>query len=220
MSDKVLFQSKEIMDYMNQVGFEEPVSLQKLRHATLDQEKFTDQISAQQGQLLALLIQLTQSKIVLEVGVFMGYSTLWMAQALPKDGRLIACEKNPKWQDHCLDYWQHVGVADRIDYRLGHGLETIALLKQQEPRLKLDFVFVDANKLGYKRYFESLLSIMRPGGLMVFDNTLQQQRVVNLDCSDRITRSIKVFNQMVHQDERVDTLLLPLFDGVTLLRVK
>lgn len=139
-----------------------------------------------QGDLLAILARLLDARRILEIGTYTGYSTLCMARALPPDGRVVTCDINPKWPNIGREFWNRAEVGDRVEVRIGDAAQTLRdlLAEQAEP---FDLVFVDADKAGYRNYFENALPLVRPGGLIVFDNVLFFGRVVDPACQDRDT---------------------------------
>lgn len=178
----------------------------------------TMQISQDEGAFLAMLVRLTGARLVVEVGTFTGYSSLCMARALPADGdaRLIACDVSEEWTDVARRYWERAGVADRIDLRIAPAADTLRALPAGET---VDFAFIDADKTGYPVYYEELVTRLRPGGLIALDNTLQGGRVVDEDADENPSvAAIRAVNDTIVADERVESVLLPVRDGVTLVR--
>ncbi|GGZ29142.1 hypothetical protein GCM10010300_85100 [Streptomyces olivaceoviridis] len=176
------------------------------------------QVSAEEGQLLALLVRLTGAANVLEIGTFTGYSTLCMARALPDHGRLTTCDITDRWPGIAAEYWREAGVEDRIESRIGDARETLDALLEEHGAGHFDLVFIDADKAGYLHYYEKSLELLRPGGLVVVDNTLFFGRVVDPGAQDADTVAIREFNTFLRDDERVDVSLLPMADGITLAR--
>jgi caffeoyl-CoA O-methyltransferase len=175
----------------------------------------TMQISQDEGTFLAMLVGLTNARLVVEVGTFTGYSALCMARALPSDGRLIACDVSEEWTGIARRYWERAGVADRIDLRIAPAAETLRALPADEP---VDFAFIDADKTGYPTYYEELVTRLRPGGVIALDNTLQGGRVVDPKADDASVTAIRAVNDTIATDDRVESVLLPVRDGVTLAR--
>ena len=173
------------------------------------------QISPDQGQLLTMLVQLTGARYAVEVGVFTGYSSLCVARGLPEDGQLIACDISEEWTSIARRYWKRAGVEDRIDLRLAPAVETLRALPTDPV---VDFAFIDADKPGYPAYYEELVTRLRPGGLLVLDNVLWWGRVVDSEAQDGETRALRQVNDTIVADERVQSVMLPLRDGVTLAR--
>ncbi|WP_369206774.1 O-methyltransferase [Streptomyces sp. PU-14G] len=175
----------------------------------------TMQITHDEGEFLTMLVQLTRATTAVEVGVFTGYSSLCIARGLPEDGRLIACDVSEEWTAVARRYWQRAGLTDRIDLRLAPAAETLRALPQ-EPGV--DFAFIDADKTGYPTYYEELVPRLRPGGLLVLDNVLRTGRVVDPAAQDEADVAIRRINDTITADARMQSVMLPLRDGVTLAR--
>jgi caffeoyl-CoA O-methyltransferase len=165
-----------------------------------------------EGNFLALLVRTLRARRVLELGTFTGYSSIAMAQALPADGRLITCDVNEETTAIARRYAQEAGVADRIDYRLGPALETLAGLDGE-----FDLVFIDADKINYVSYYEATLPLLAESGLMVVDNTLWSGRVADPQEDDESVQAIRALNDRVRDDPRVDNVLLTVRDGMNLV---
>ncbi|MFF7677411.1 O-methyltransferase [Actinacidiphila glaucinigra] len=172
------------------------------------------QSAREQGPLLAFLVRLTGARQVVEVGTFTGFSALSMAQALPADGRLIACDVSEEWTAVAREAWAKAGVADRVDLRIAPALDTLRALPRDP---WIDLVYLDADKGSYVAYWEELVPRMRPGGIIAADNTLYHGRVVDPRATGD-TAGIRAFNDRVASDERVEALLLTVADGLTLAR--
>jgi caffeoyl-CoA O-methyltransferase len=175
----------------------------------------TMQIAAEQGAFLRLLVQVVGARRAVEVGTFTGYSAICIARALAPGGRLLCCDVSEEWTAVARRYWQQAGVADRIDLRLGDARQTLAALPADEP---IDFAFIDADKTGYATYYEQLLTRLAPDGVICVDNVLWSGRVVDEAADDADTRAIRAFNDLVAADERVEAVMLPVADGLTLIR--
>jgi caffeoyl-CoA O-methyltransferase len=173
------------------------------------------QIAPEQGALMTLLARAIGAKRVVEVGTFTGYSALCIARGLPDDGWLLACDVSEEWTAIARRYWERAGVAKRIELRLGPAIETLRPLPL-EPRF--DMGFIDADKPAYPAYYEEILRRLRPGGLVLVDNVLWFGRVVDPEAQDEQTRAIRAFNDSVAADPRVDCVMLPVSDGLTILR--
>lgn len=174
------------------------------------------QIGSDQGALMQLLIQLIDARRAVEVGTFTGYSALCIARALGPEGRLTCCDVSDEWTSIGRPFWEEAGVAERIDLRIAPAIETLAALPADEV---IDFAFVDADKGGYAAYFEALVPLLRPNGLMLVDNTLWSGSVAQPDTDlDEQAIAIKRFNDLVAADGRVESYLLPVGDGLTLVR--
>lgn len=172
-------------------------------------------ISEEQGILLRMLVAALAPKLVVEVGTFTGYSALCMAQALPKGGRLLCCDVSDEWTSVGKPYWRRAGVADRIDLRIAPALETINGLPANE---EVDFAFLDADKCNYVQYFEAIVPKLRTNGLIAADNVLWHNWSMDAHNQDPETVGIREFNEHVLRDDRVETVMLHVGDGLTLIR--
>lgn len=216
MTRKSIMLTDDLYDYLLSVSLRESETLRRLREYTAGHPMARMQIAPEQGQLLALLVKLLQARAVIEVGTFTGYSSLWMAQALPADGRLVTCDTSADYTRIARQYWQQAGVDDRIELRLAPALDTLRALLDGGHRGHFDMAFIDADKAQYRDYYEHVLSLLRPGGLAVIDNTLWEGQVADAAIQDRDTRAIRSFNEDLHGDDRVSISLLPVADGITL----
>lgn len=192
--------------------------LRELREETARMPHAGMQIGPEQGQFMALLAKLVGARRCIEVGVFTGYSALAVAMALPPGGRIVACDVSEEWTAVARRYWEKAGVADRIDLRLGKALRTLDALLAGGEAGRFDFAFIDADKGNYLAYYERCLELLRPGGLVVADNTLWSGEVADATSQKDDTVALRAFNDALHHDERVDVALLPVGDGVTLAR--
>lgn len=218
MSRQTLSLTPELYQYILDVSLRENPVLTQLREYTLSLEEANMQISPEQGQFMQLLVKLMGAKNCIEVGVFTGYSSLAVALALPEDGRIIACDISEEWTSIGKKFWEKAGVRDKIDLRIAPATETLRELVSQGFSGTFDFAFIDADKTGYDTYYEYCLQLLRPGGLILFDNTLWSGKVVDQNADDEDVRAIRALNAKLHRDERIDLSLLPLSDGVTLVR--
>ena len=218
MSNKILPLNNFLYEYILSVSLREPEVLARLRAETLQQPMSMMLSAPEQGQFLALLAQLIGARKCLEVGVYTGYSTLWVALALPHDGSVLACDVSEKWTAIARRYWEEAGVAERIDLQLAPALETLDRLLAADQAGSFDFAFIDADKENYPDYYERTLQLLRPGGLMVIDNTLWSGAVADTTRQDPETCAIRALNDLVHADDRVQMSLLPVADGLTLAR--
>lgn len=210
--------SKHLSDYLHSVSLREPEILTQLRQETAQHPMGKMQIAPEQGQFMALLVQLIGAKKTLDVGVFTGYSSLVVALALPPDGKLLACEMNQEYAAIARRWWQKAGVADKIDLHIAPALETLARLLATGETDTFDFAFIDADKSNYDNYYEQALQLVRPGGLIAIDNVLWSGRVADPQVQDNRTKKIRAFNQKLHQDPRISLSLVPIGDGLTLAR--
>lgn len=174
------------------------------------------QIGADQGSLLTALTLATRVSLAVEIGTFTGYSSVCIARGLVTGGRLICCDVSDEWTAIARDAWSAAGVDDRIELRLAPALDTLRSL----PDEPIDLAFIDADKTGYADYWGELIPRMRPGGLVLVDNTLWSGQVVDAAATDRNTEALRAFNDLVAADERVITTILPVGDGVTVAAVR
>lgn len=218
MTAKQILVNAALQDYIEQVGVRETGLQKQLRAETARLPEAGMQISVVQGAFLSMLVQLLAARRCLEIGVFTGYSSLSVALALPAQAQLICLDINKSWTDIARRYWQEAGVADRIELRLAPALESLAALKNEHGAGSFDFVFLDADKENYENYYEAALVLLRAGGVIAIDNTLWSGKVAKADEDDPETRAIRVLNAKLHADPRIDLVLLPLADGLTLVR--
>lgn len=173
------------------------------------------QIAPEQGAFMTLLTRLLGVRHAVEVGTFTGYSALCIARGMEPGGRLVCCDVSEEWTAIARDAWARGGVADRIDLRIGPAIDTIAGMPDDE---HIDLVFIDADKERYAAYFEALLPRLRRNGVILVDNTLWGGSVIDPARDDESTVAIRAFNDLVAADDRVDTVMLAVSDGLTLLR--
>jgi len=173
------------------------------------------QISPEQGVFTTLLTRIHGARDVVEIGTFTGYSSICFARGLPEDSTLLALDISEEWTSVARRYWERAGVAERITLRIGPALESLRELPT-EPQF--DIAFLDADKEGYVDYWEELVPRIRPGGLLLADNTLSHGRVVDPDNTSASVQGIRDFNSLLVSDERVNQVLLPIGDGLTLAR--
>jgi predicted O-methyltransferase YrrM len=206
----------ELWEYMRRVTLREPAILRRLREETARYPNSSFQISPEQGQLMALLMHLIRARRTIEIGVYTGYSALAVAQALPADGGIIACDINDEWTSVARRYWREAGVEQKIDLRLGPALATLDGLIASGLANQFDFVFIDADKTNYANYYERALVLLRVGGLIGVDNVLWYGRVIDESFDDPDTQAIRAFNRQLQSDDRVWLSMLPVRDGLTL----
>jgi caffeoyl-CoA O-methyltransferase len=216
MSSSTLNLSQELYSYLQNVSLREPELLRQLREETASHPMAMMQISPEQGQFMGLLIRLLQARKTLEIGVFTGYSSLSVALALPRDGKLIACDLRVDFTDIAKRYWEKAGVKNKIDLRLAPALETLDQLLANGEAESFDFAFIDADKCNYVHYYERCLKLIRSGGLISIDNVLWSGRVLEKNTSDEDTQAIQKLNELLHHDERITLSMLPIGDGLTL----
>ncbi|MGB3788444.1 MAG: class I SAM-dependent methyltransferase [Phormidesmis sp.] len=216
MSNQSIGLDARLYDYLLSASLRELPVQAELRKRTDKHPQSRMQISPEQGQLMALLVQLIGAKKTLEIGVFTGYSALAVALALPEDGKVVACDVNEKDCAIALPYWRKASVDHKIDLRIAPALDTLNELTANGESSTFDFAFIDADKTSYDSYYEKSLQLVRPGGLIAIDNMLWYGRVANLEVQDNRTKRIRALNEKVRNDKRVMMSLLPVGDGLLL----
>lgn len=209
---------EDVYRYLLACSSREHPALARLREATASRPEAEMQVSPEQGQFMGLLVRLIGARRCIELGTYTGYSALAVALELPPDGTLIACDVSDEFTRIGRPFWREAGVESRIDLRLQPGLKTLDELLAGGGKDRFDFAFVDADKPNYVAYYERLLQLIRPGGLIAADNTLavSGQPIIRLDIAP--ARALRAFNEHVHNDQRVDLSLVPIGEGLTLLR--
>jgi caffeoyl-CoA O-methyltransferase len=216
MEPKSFFLAPEIHAYLVAHGTPPDAVLEELARETAKVGPLAImQVAPEQGALLTFLTRLVGARRAIEVGTFTGYSSLCIARGLPHDGKLLCCDVSEEWTAIARRYWEKAGVAERIELRIAPAAETLGALPLGEP---WDLAFIDADKEGYPVYYEEILKRLRPGGLILVDNVLWMGRVADPSATDASTRAIRAFNDLVATDVRVDKVMLPVSDGLTLLR--
>ena len=218
MSDETLNLTPELYEYLKSVSLREPDVLVRLREETSRHPRAAMQISPEQGQFMSLLVKLLGVQKVLEIGVFTGYSSTIVALALPDDGQITACDIDEDFTSIAQRYWQEAGVSQKINLNLAPALETLNKLLDQGAEATYDMAFIDADKCNYPNYYEPCLRLLKPGGVLLVDNVLWDGRVADLSINDLDTDGIRRLNKLVYEDRRVDMSLIPLGDGLTLVR--
>jgi predicted O-methyltransferase YrrM len=217
MANRSIQITDTLYDYMVANSVREPQILAELRAETAKLPHAMMQIGPEQGQFMALLVRLTGARNIVEVGTFTGYSSLAMALA-SKDARITCCDISEEYTAVARRYWAKAGVADRIELKLGPAATTLQALLDGGAKGKVDFAFIDADKTNYERYYQLILELLRPGGLVAIDNVLWGGEVANPAITDKDTVAIRSLNKKVLADERVDLSLVPIGDGLTLAR--
>ncbi len=218
MSSRNGFIETHIYDYILANSLRDRDELKRLRQETQAMPMGGMQVSPDQGQFMGLLVELINAKRIVEVGTFTGYSSIAMALALPADGRLIACDVSDEFTSIAQRYWQEVGVADKIELRLGPAVATLDGMLAAGEAGCFDMAFIDADKENYDAYYERCLQLLRPGGLILIDNVLWGGRPADANEQDESTTAIRALNAKIHADERVTASLLSIGDGLTLAR--
>ncbi len=216
MSSRSLGLTDKVYTYLLNNSLRESPACSGLRTATENVEYSMMQVSPEQGQFMSLLVSLLHVRKAIEVGTYTGYSALCVAQALPEDGTLIACDISEQWTSIGRPYWEQAGVANKIDLRIAPAIDTLHSL--QEEAGTFDFGFIDADKVNYLQYYELVLHLLRPGGVILIDNVLWSGSVADDDNHEESTQAIRAVNKHIHADRRVDISMLPVGDGLTLVR--
>lgn len=206
----------DLAEYIRQVTLREPEALRRLREETESHPRASMQTSPEQGQFLHLMARLVGARRTLEVGVFMGYSSTWVALALPADGKVVACDVSEEYTARAHQTWREAGVESQIDLRLAPALETLDGLIASGASGAFDLAFIDADKSNYENYYERALALLRTGGLVAVDNVLWDGRVIDPNDRDRDTEAIRAFNRKLHGDARVTLSMATMGDGLTL----
>jgi caffeoyl-CoA O-methyltransferase len=199
--------------YVAAVGTRETAVQRRLRAVTRKIPMGTMQIGPDQAAMMQVLVRALGAKRCLEIGTFTGYSSLAVALALPPGGKIICCDVSEEWTAIARKYWRIAGVAKKIQLKLAPALQTLKKLKGP-----FDFAFIDADKENYPRYYEELVIRTRPGGLIVLDNVLRSGRVVDPAAQSPADVAMRMVNDTITADPRVESVMLPLRDGVTLAR--
>ena len=216
MSIRNFYLDEKIYEYILNNSLRDLPILKKLRDETRKMPDGRMQISSDQGQFMGFLVKLTNTKKIIEVGTFTGYSSLVMALALPENGQILSCDISEEYAAVARRFWQEAGVSNKIQLLLGLAEETLVELIKNGEAGTFDMAFIDADKVNYKIYYENCLDLLRPGGLILIDNVLWSGKTANPDETDDDTVAIRELNLFVHNDKRVDLSLLPVGDGLTL----
>ena len=218
MSNQSIGLDKDLHQYVLKNSLQEDAVLAELREETAKLPQHNMQIAPEQGQFMAMLARLMGAKRYIEVGCFTGYSALAVTQAMPEDGRTIACDVSEEWTSIARRYWEKAGVNDRILLKLAPALQTLEALLVEGCEDTFDLAFIDADKGGYIDYFERCLELVRPGGLVMIDNVLWDRKVLEEEFGDEDTRAIHGFNEYIRDREEIEVSMVPIGDGLTLVR--
>jgi predicted O-methyltransferase YrrM len=205
-----------VLEYILKNSVREPDILSRLRQETASHPHVRFQVPPEEGQLLQVLVRMTGARRLIEIGVFTGYSSLACALALPPEGRIVACDISEEYTSVARRYWAEAGVADKIDLRIGSARVTLEGLIASGESGRFDFAFIDADKTGYAGYYEQCLTLLRTGGVIALDNMVSNGRVLAPPFEDKDVAALDGLNRFIHKDRRVDALLLPVGDGLTI----
>lgn len=220
MSSRSAFIPQEIQQYIDATTLRDLPVLRDLREETAKHPRAGMQTGADQVQFLQLLVRLVGARRCIEVGVFTGYSSLGVALALPDDGKIIACDVSEEYTAIARRYWERAGVAGKIDLYLAPATQTLDELIAAGEEGRFDFSYIDADKTGYDAYYERCLKLLRPNGLVTIDNVLWSGDVVDENTTDEDTLALRTLNEKIGRDQRVDASLLPIGDGLMVVRKK
>jgi predicted O-methyltransferase YrrM len=210
--------SEAVRAYLITDGLREHPVLERVRLETASMPNAGMQVAAEEGALLAMLVRLLGARQVLEIGTFTGYSSTAMALALPADGRIVCCDLSTEWTDVARTAWTDAGVAGRVDLRIGPAVDTLDELLAAGQESAFDLAFIDADKPSYDAYYQRCLRLLRQGGVIAIDNVLWSGRVADPSVHDESTDAIRALNAKIAGDERVDPVIVPVGDGLTLAR--
>ena len=216
MANRTLQLTDDLVAYIHRYGVREDPALARLRERTAPMPNANMQIGPDQGAFMALLVKIIGAKRILEIGTFTGYSSTAMALALPPEGRITCLDVSREWTDMAREAWADAGVADKVELRLAPATETLPGLETDN----FDMAFIDADKPGYDTYYEQCLRVVRPGGLILIDNVLWSGEVADPANGSENARIMRALNEKVAADERIDHVLLPIGDGLTVARVR
>lgn len=208
----------ELRGYLLSVGVREPEVAARLRERTAELPEHNMQIAPEQGALMSMLIKLTGAKRVIEVGTFTGYSALIMALALPADGSIVCCDVSSEWTGIGKQFWAEAGVDSKIDLQIGPAVNTLDTMINSGAAESFDFAFVDADKASYPAYYERLYTLIRPGGVILFDNVFWGGKALDADSDNPDTIGIRQINATLAADDRIDVSMIPIADGLTIAR--
>ena len=216
MSSSTIGLSEDLRKYLLGVSCRESKTLKGLRKETFQLKESQMQISPEQGSFLALLVKILSAKKTLDIGVFTGYSSLVVADALPDDGVVIACDTSEEWTNIARKYWKIASVNNKIQLELAPAIKTLDKLIEKGDQGTFDFSFIDADKINYQNYLERSLVLLKPGGVVAIDNVLWGGKVLDEQDNEPATRAIRKFNEKLKDDDRVLISMVPIGDGLTL----
>lgn len=207
----------QLYGYLLETWLREPEVMQNLRRETAKLEMSVMQISPDQAQFMAFLVNLMDARRIIEIGTFTGYSALAMALATHDDASIVCCDVNEEWTNIAKKYWLKAGIDNKIDLRLAPALDTLKQLLSNS-KGEYDFIFIDADKKNYDQYYEYCLDLLKSGGVIAIDNVFWGGSVADQSQQDDDTVAIRTLNKKLHDDERVELSIVPIGDGLTLAR--
>ena len=218
MSRSTLTMSDNLLAYIRNVGVREDADLRRLREETAAHPRAQMQISSEQGQFMALLVELVGARKIVEVGTFTGYSAMWMSKSMGVNGRIVCLDVSEEFTSIAKKHWTQAGISDRIDLRLAPAADSMKAMIAAGEVGQYDFAFIDADKTGYDTYYEFALTLLRPGGLIAIDNVLWSGAVADPSDQSADTNALRALNEKISKDARVTMSLIPIGDGLTLAR--
>lgn len=219
MSRETVAFDQAYADYVRELAvLREDDVLADLRRTTAELPNANMQIAVEQGRFMAALVRMIGARRCIEVGTFTGYSALCVAQALPVDGKLVACDVSAEYTARARPYWERAGVADRIDLRIGPASDTLQAMIDAGEASEYDFAFIDADKESYPDYYEKCLRLLRSGGVLAIDNIFMHGRALEPDATHPGAVAIHTTTRKAYEDARVEPTLIPIGDGVLLAR--
>ena len=220
MSNTTIQLDRELYDYLLSVSLKEDEVLTKLRKATSSMPGSNMQIAPDQGQFMTMLIKIMGAERLIEIGTYTGYSTLVCAMAMNK-GQIIALDRDPVSTSVAKEFWKRAGVDHLIDFRLGDALVSLdKIIKDEDGLSSFDFIFIDADKRNYKKYYEIGLKLLKENGIIIFDNVLWGGAVADSKDQDKNTIALRELNEMLYKDNRIELSMIPVGDGLTIVRKK
>ncbi len=220
MSSTCTFLNNKLYQYMLNFSLRTPDIINELYEQTGSMSQSQMQTSKEQLQFMQLLTKLIQAKKAIDVGVFTGQSSLAVALAMPEDGQIIACDINEDWTSIAKEFWQKAGVAHKIQLKIAPAEETLQALLDDNQSETFDFCFIDANKTGYTQYYELCLKLLRPNGLILVDNAFMNGEVIQSNPDNKSAIAVHKLNEHLLNDDRIDLSLLPMGDGLSMIRKK
>ncbi|WP_078130206.1 O-methyltransferase [Leptospira alexanderi] len=229
MSRKNIQLTEKLEEYIFRNSVREPDSFRRLREETGKLAQANMQISPEEGQFLRILAQISGARRIIEIGTFTGYSSLCFAFALPEDGKILCCDISEEWTNIAKKYWKETGLEKKIRLRIGPALETLQVILDSKSApdwasdfafgsSSVDLIFLDADKENYPNYYPLILKLLKSGGLLIADNVLWDGSVIDDSHQETSTIGIRKFNELVRNDPNVDVSMIPIADGVSLIR--
>jgi len=207
--------TEPIAAYLRQMTLREPDALRRLREETASHPDAGLQSAPEQCQFLHQLASMIGARRTLEVGVFMGYSSTWVALALPAGGKVVACDRSEEFTGRARQTWREAGVEDRVELRLGPALATLDALLAGGQAGTFDFAYIDADKSNYSNYYDRIFDLVRPGGVITADNVFWHGEIADPDIHEPDMQAVRAFNRKLYDDPRILLSIVPLGDGLT-----